>query len=203
MSSLLHYRSETKRAMWGGGKKDKRKPIQEVTASLSAAWAGNLQRLRNLQHGKPQSLYMAGRAAERNKDYYRKTFYMAGPWGTCNISYLCKACMHLFPHSCGKIDWPSPGLSKNLSKQEWTESKWSAVSMLRLFPWRRILLLKRTMGAPDTKLQLLTPVNQQLETKSLGGRKLYSSFPVAALHWRPHTADGWVKMGFKGIWCVG
>lgn len=70
--------------------------------SLQAAWAGKLQRLHNLQYGKPQSLYAAG--SERNKDYYHQTFYMAGPWGTWNISYLCRTCLHLFCHSCGKMD---------------------------------------------------------------------------------------------------
>lgn len=32
----------------------------------------------------------------------------------------------LFPDVSGKMDWPLPGLSKNLSKQEGTESKWSS-----------------------------------------------------------------------------
>lgn len=41
---------------------------------------------------------------------------------------------HLLPCSCGKTDWLSPGLSETVSKQDWTESKQSAVSTPRLFP---------------------------------------------------------------------
>lgn len=89
---FFHYQRETKKAMWGGGKRDKRQLIQEVTTSLWAAGVGNLQRLCNLQHGKLQSLYRAGRVAEGNKDYCCETFYMAGPRGNWNTSCLSKTC---------------------------------------------------------------------------------------------------------------
>lgn len=92
--------------------------------SLWAAGVGNLQRLCNLQHGKLQSLYRAGRAAEGNKDYCWETFYMAGTWGNWNISYLCKTrTVSWFLWQNGRtLTWTK----KNLSKLEWTESKWSS-----------------------------------------------------------------------------
>lgn len=76
---------------------------------------------------------MAGRVTERNEDYYQKTLYMAGPWGTGSISHSCKnthASASLFLRQNGL----SPGLSETVSKQDWTESKQSAVSTPRLFP---------------------------------------------------------------------
>lgn len=191
--------------MWGGGKKDKRQLIQEVTMSLRAAGVGNLQGLCNLQHGKLQSLYRAGRGAEGNKDYCCEMFCRAGPWGNWNISCLCKT------RTVSWFLWQN-GLSKNLSKQEGTESKWS--SSLSCFLTEGSSWQKK--DHEDTRHQASTFNSHELTTWSCKTReketlcKLSSSHNYTEDHTQHEGESRWVSQESEvldthscwGIWSL-
>lgn len=85
-------------------------------------------------------------------------------WQTHGETGMFHACVKhaLFSDFCGKMDWPSAGLSKNLSEQEWTDSKWSSSQGCFLTegsPWQK-------KDYEDTRHQASTFNSHELTTWS-------------------------------------